>query len=244
MSMTERINKQEQICKAPSEAHALIGALSQSEDNSADTAKSSAQNPPSCESHKPVHKWRLVLGLIALILVIAYFGFSNWVKQPGYCLTMCHTPMAYYVNTFHSEQTVERGPLLIGAHGKAGLVCIDCHNISLEDQRYFLQQIIDQNYEYDTETGRITSPTGTRGDTKSCTNVACHGKPLAVLAEDTYNEAYNWSVHDFGPHENYDCGDCHKVHQTSTLVCTECHAEAFMALPVGWKHTPYAGKSQ
>ena len=86
--MTERINKQEQIYKAPSEEHALIGALSQSEDNSADTAKSSAQNPPSCESHKPVRQWRLVLGLIALILIIAYFGFSNWVKQPGYCLTM------------------------------------------------------------------------------------------------------------------------------------------------------------
>ena len=46
----------------------------------------------------------IVCGVIAVIVAIAGFGMWTWHDDPSFCGTVCHTPMASYLETYdHSD---------------------------------------------------------------------------------------------------------------------------------------------
>ena len=62
-----------------------------------------------------------------------------------------------------------------------------------------------------------------------CLNMACHALTRDQLIQKTASMKRN--VH-LMPHENLDCGTCHKSHRASVNYCSKCHTDA--TIPDGW----------
>ncbi|MEG0375217.1 MAG: cytochrome c3 family protein [Raoultibacter sp.] len=115
---------------------------------------------------------------------------------------------------------------LITTHQKLGYTCADCHDDSAAQLVGTIKEPLESS----------ESDVGTR---ELCLNDACHGNEWDKIKESTimdgestvYNRDAKYNVHD-NHRGDVDCGECHSMHETSTLNCVECHNLG--ELPEGW----------
>ena len=186
----------------------------------------------------------IVCGVIAVIVAIAGFGMWTWHDDPSFCGTVCHTPMASYLETYDQKPNTEgvdkygnpvsnTSAMLAVQHGAMGFDCLTCHKATLGQQISEGTAWLAGNYTYpldERSVAELGEPTG-MGSDEMCLNESCHNMTrddlynLTADAENLYNP--HWSHH-----ETLDCGTCHKAHGQSVLYCTQCHAQA--PVPEGW----------
>lgn len=134
------------------------------------------------------------------------------------CAKACHIIQMY-------EHGVEDKTLLVTAHAKAGIQCLDCHEQTKEDRQYE-EQIYN--------TGEYDDPLVMREyDADFC--LRCH-EGYDFLADKTADYEEKWQRNPHKSHlEEPDCYECHRVHRPSVFVCGSCHvADWRERLPAGW----------
>lgn len=200
------------------------------------------------KKRKKRRKAGIVAGVVVAVIVVAGAGFWVWHEQPSFCGAICHDPMNPYLTTYEAEPAdgavdkygneVDGSTMLAAVHRVDGeATCLSCHEPTLSQQ-------IDEGITW--VTGDFESPLDERSlieltevSGKSyeqfCLNDACH----ELLTIDSLGEMTSYmdkNVHDVSdaPHSNktYECGDCHKAHTQSVVICSQCHDDA--TVPDGW----------
>lgn len=186
-------------------------------------------------------KLGIVWGTVAVVLIAAGCGMWTWHEQPSFCGQVCHKSMAYYYQTYSSNDSTYLAS--VHATSKDNVTCLDCHQpvISQQISEVFLQ--IGGKYELDSQ-GRLaerrTTNTLTKVDNQVfCLKSGCHdfAQVQAISAAQATADG-SWDPHTTtSPHgatyvEN--CSNCHRAHEASTLICASCHDEAAASLPDGW----------
>ena len=186
----------------------------------------------------------IVCGVIAVIVAIAGFGMWTWHDDPAFCGTVCHTPMASYLETYDQKPNTEgvdkygnpvsnTSAMLAVQHGAMGFDCLTCHKATLGQQISEGTAWLAGNYTYpldERSVAELGEPTG-MGSDEMCLNESCHNMTRDDLYNLTADEENLYNPH-WSHHETLDCGTCHKAHGQSVLYCTQCHAQA--PVPEGW----------
>ena len=186
----------------------------------------------------------IVCGVIAVIVAIAGFGMWTWHDDPSFCGTVCHTPMASYLETYDQKPNTEgvdkygnpvsnTSAMLAVQHGAMGFDCLTCHKATLGQQISEGTAWLAGNYTYpldERSVAELGEPTG-MGSDEMCLNESCHNMTRDDLYNLTADEENLYNPH-WSHHETLDCGTCHKAHGQSVLYCTQCHAQA--PVPEGW----------
>ena len=186
----------------------------------------------------------IVCGVIAVIVAIAGFGMWTWHDDPSFCGTVCHTPMASYLETYDQKPNTagvdkygnpvsNTSAMLAVQHGAMGFDCLTCHKATLGQQISEGTAWLAGNYTYpldERSVAELGEPTG-MGSDEMCLNESCHNMTRDDLYNLTADEENLYNPH-WSHHETLDCGTCHKAHGQSVLYCTQCHAQA--PVPEGW----------
>ncbi|WP_425800703.1 cytochrome c3 family protein [Desulfitobacterium sp. Sab5] len=156
---------------------------------------------------KQFHKKVLLIILTALV-IIGVGGTAAVVKasdNPAFC-SICHNMKPMY-ESYHDSS------LLANSHAKAGVKCHDCHESSLSIQTSEGLKYITGDYE---------EPMKTRQFTKEMC-LKCHNYD-EVKAKTAFDES--------NPHDSHngelECYNCHKMHEPSTVLCSQCHQFSWM----------------
>ena len=173
---------------------------------------------------------------VAIVAVIAVLGVGMfiWHGQPSFCGQVCHTPMQPYVDSYHNN---DGATSLAYTHNLAGEKCLDCHPARIDEQVTEATHWVAGDYAFDQDSQRLISRSGEIATQDFCLSEDCHNLDLDQLREATSSMA--WNPHDFTEHGMTNCGDCHKMHGQSVLVCSECHYQAAENVPEGWDSIPY-----
>lgn len=129
-------------------------------------------------------------------------------ENPSFC-TSCHIIKPYY-------ESWNEGSLLDHKHAQQDVNCRECHSRSILDkaQEGF-------NYMIGNYTLPLESETGGRD---FC--LECHSEEGAGTGWDEIKAATNYER--YNPHDSHEgeqkCNLCHKMHQPSQFVCTQCHS--------------------
>ena len=205
----------------------------------------SALEPNGAPEPSPKKKKRLVVvGVIAAVVVVAGAGFWIWHEQPSFCGSICHTPMAEYVDTYDQEADVagvdkygnaveNTSGMLAVTHRVEGENCLSCHVSTLGEQVSEGMNWVSGNYTYPLDeraTSDLTEARGLDAD-EFCLNGDCHDvtnrEELIAATSDL----------EFNPHESQHgeiaCTDCHKAHRASVMICAQCHDDE-AEVPEGW----------
>ena len=190
--------------------------------------------------------WATV-GVIVIVLVVAGAGFGIWHNQPGFCGTLCHSPMSTYVDGYNSDPSTlayQHGHVVKsgdGANEKAAATlkdgisdssmnCLTCHVPKIGEQIAEAGMWLDGNYTVDQDGKLVLSDPAYKANKEFCTK--CHDYEKVIASTEHYwgdDEAAN-------PHASHqgdlDCSSCHNVHGTSTLMCSSCHN---FDVPEGWQ---------
>ena len=238
---------------AAAAASKAADATKEAKTDAADTVKQVAAEPA-----RKKKKWPVVLGVIAAILVLAGIGMWTWHEQPSFCGAICHTSMDAYLETYDQEDNAEgidkygnavsnTHAMLVQSHKSNGVACLNCHIPALDQQLGEMMETITGNYTVVQRAGgngfalkevslaelqeHAHQPNESGTGDEFCLRSGCHDMERADLAKLTGSMEFNPHA---CPHTEFACSDCHKSHRASTLVCTQCHAEAKDVLPDGW----------
>jgi hypothetical protein len=190
-----------------------------------------AQKPEQGTSTKRKSRKKLfiTLGIIAVMGVVLVGGVV-WHNSPSFCSTLCHNPMATYVEGYDSGDP----NLLLTTHKAQGNECLDCHETSIGEQLHEAQVWL---------AGDFTTPLAASGIGTKEFCLSCHDWDKTMATTDDYAGLYARGISTgfqgltkgLNPHrshmEDVDCGDCHSMHGTSVMQCNECH---YLPLPDGW----------
>jgi hypothetical protein len=190
--------------------------------------------------------WATV-GVIVIVLVVAGIGFGIWHDQPGFCSTLCHSPMSKYVDGYTSDASTlayQHGHVVKsgdGANEKAAATlkdgvsdssmnCLTCHVPKVGEQISEAGKWLDGNYTIDKDNNLILENPSYVANKEFCTR--CHDYEKVIAATDHY-----WGdEEEANPHASHqgdlECSSCHNVHGTSTLMCSSCHN---FDVPQGWQ---------
>ena len=210
----------------------------------------------------PKRLWTTI-GVVALVVAVAGFGFYQWHEQPSFCASFCHN-MDEYLFTYSEEQgvagtdkygnEVSNTNAMMSTLHRANqttalptITCLMCHVPTIPEQMDEGIKMVTGNY-YDPLDERIGDGlTHWRGvdSTAFCANENCHAY---LLGEDGLVDRkkleHATANRDFNPHDTYqaaqqmECTNCHKGHRASTIVCTGCHEHENVELPDGWVSYP------
>ena len=181
--------------------------------------------------------WATV-GVVVIVLVVAGVGFGIWHNQPGFCATLCHSPMSTYVDGYNSDSSTlayQHGHVVKsgdGANEKAAATlkdgvsdssmnCLSCHVPKVGEQIAEAGMWLDGDYTVDQDGKLVLSDPAYKANKEFCTT--CHDYEKVIAATDHY-----WGEdEEANPHASHqgdlDCSNCHNVHGTSTLMCSSCH---------------------
>ena len=111
--------------------------------------------------------------------------------------------------------------ILITTHAAQGYDCGDCHGDEMVDMVGSNTEVLDNQ----------DSDVGTREFCLSCHDWDSIVDSTILNGDVTvYRKDGLYNVHD--NHRGFvNCNDCHSMHETSTLVCVDCH---YLDLPEGW----------
>ena len=212
-----------------------------------------AEDTAPVNEKRPRKKRYATIGVVAAVLVVAGVGFNAWHSQPSFCTSICHTPMnTLYLETLEAmpgqaatdkwgNNVADANGMLASVHGHVEgttIGCLECHVPTIGEQVGEGTAWISGGYEViETDAGDImfeknfTQLTEAAGDAPEtfCLNMACHALTRDQLIQKTASMKRN--VH-LMPHENLDCGTCHKSHRASVNYCSKCHTDA--TIPDGW----------
>ena len=187
-------------------------------------------------------RWPIVVGVIALVGVVAGMGFWVWHEQPGFCGAICHTPMSSYVETYDQplgeagvdkwgNEVEDTSSMLAVSHRASGKTCLDCHVPTIGEQMTEGVAWVTGGYGVPLQEATLADLTAARGlePDAFCMNDSCHNLTREDLAYATADMERN-------PHLPYhgdiSCDSCHRAHRASVNYCTQCPADA--ETPDGW----------
>lgn len=189
-----------------------------------ESQKAAGDQQPSAK--RPAKKKWIVLGVVVAVIVVAGAGFWAWHNTPGFCNSICHSPMDAYVESYSSGDPGK----LVTAHAEAGDSCLDCHEAELTTQVSEVMAWVADSYPMD---GDMLASGKEFASEEFCARPECHNMD-EVTAETWGFEGNDAKYNPHSSHQDYalECGDCHKVHEKSTLVCNDCHD---LNVPEGWE---------
>ena len=218
------------------------------DDLAEETTEEAVEDARTTDSAEPLPKKRnckklAIAAAVVVVIAAIGIGFWQWHETPEFCTAICHTPMddAYrqtlYANPHESStdkwgNRVERADaMLASTHGASGMKCMACHVPVIEEQVAEACQWASGDYRNPMSERDLARLVFCRGvdETEFCLNGACHDITKTRLAGKTAE--YTLNPHSWH-HSEYTCGDCHKAHRASVMVCTECHDDA--KVPDGW----------
>lgn len=198
-------------------------------------------------------RWPIVVGIVAVVAVVAGAGFWVWHEQPSFCNAICHTPQDGYLETYEAEpgqvamdkwgnEVADAHGMLSSVHraGAADATCMSCHIPSIGQQVSEGLAWASGNYEVgktsmgtfvplERDLDTLVATRGLSSGDEFCLNESCHNLTRDDLVQATSNLAFNPHV---AQHGEAECSDCHKAHRASVVTCTQCHEEA--EVPQGW----------
>ena len=86
--------------------------------------------PGELSPKRKVKRGWIVAGVVAAVIVVAGVGFCVWHETPGFCNSVCHSPMDSYVESYYSG---DKG-MLVTAHADADESCLSCHEPVMTEQ--------------------------------------------------------------------------------------------------------------
>ena len=90
----------------------------------------SGSQPGELSPKRKVKRGWIVAGVVAAVIVVAGVGFWVWHETPGFCNSVCHSPMDSHVETYYSG---DKG-MLVTAHAEANENCLSCHEPVITEQ--------------------------------------------------------------------------------------------------------------
>lgn len=180
---------------------------------------------PNGASKKKLMTW----GIVAAVAVVVVVGGLVWHSQPSFCGSVCHTPMATYVEGYESGDDA----LLVATHAAAGKECLDCHEPTISQQVMEGTHWITGNYALGSN-GKLASRGDELATAASCLAAGCHDMTRQELTEKTADLAFNPHDDSQPGHSDVACASCHSMHGESVMYCTRCHSEALASAPDGW----------
>lgn len=199
-------------------------------------------------SGKRKKKAIIATGVIAAVVVVAGFGFWSWHEQPSFCGAICHDPMDPYLATYEADPVegavdkfgneVDGSTMLAAVHRVGGEgTCLDCHEPTMSQQIGEGVAWASGDFDAPLEERTVSELTEATGKSyeQFCLNDACH-ELLSIEGLGKMTSLMTRNVHDTSeaPHSAkvYECGDCHKAHTQSVVICSKCHDDA--TVPEGW----------
>lgn len=189
----------------------------------------------------------IIAGVVAAVVVVAGAGFFVWHEQPSFCAAICHDPMDPYLATYEAESTegaedkygntVDGSTMLAAVHRvDAEATCLSCHEPTMSQQVNEGLAWVSGDFSSPLEERTLSELAEAQGKKydEFCLNEACHELlDRDGLATVTSHLERNYHDQESAPHgEVAECGDCHKAHTQSVVMCTQCHADA--EVPDGW----------
>lgn len=169
----------------------------------------------------------IVGGVIAAVIIVAA-AFWVWHETPGFCNSVCHTPMDAYVGSYYSD---DKG-MMVTVHADAGNNCLSCHTPVLSDQITEVMAWTSDSFAMAAD-GEHLAKNYNFATEEFCARSGCHD--MSEVVANTWGfEGNDEKYNPHSSHQDYalDCGDCHKAHETSVLVCNQCHK---LTMPEGWE---------
>jgi hypothetical protein len=130
-------------------------------------------------------------------------------KDPESCAS-CHM-IAPYVETWKKSEFLDY------KHAKAGVGCMDCHQVPIEKQREHVEKARSKTYD---------APLREREyGNEAC--FSCHEsyKELIEATKDFLGKELPRNPHE-SHYQDLDCNLCHKAHRVSVDYCSMCHHPA------------------
>ncbi len=193
---------------------------------SIDAQSDSLSSEPSPK--RKVKRGWIVAGVVAAVIVVAGVGFWVWHETPGFCNSVCHSPMDSYVESYYSG---DKG-MLVTAHADADENCLSCHEPVMTEQVGEAMKWVSDDYPMTPDGTKLATGKDFASE-EFCAKSGCHNMDEVVAK----TWGFEGNDEKFNPHSSHqdlalECGDCHKAHETSVLVCEECHA---LNMPEGWE---------
>lgn len=200
-----------------------------------------------------------IIGVVAVVVVVAGVGMYQWHEQPSFCSTICHIETDYVANyeqpqnqpgTDKFGQPVSNSNAMMAVlhretktTAKPTIVCVDCHVPNYVELAHDGVNFVTGNYYMPRDEQSLSDMMSWDGKegTQFCANENCHSYLIGNDGLVDYGklEAVTRDL-EFNPHEQYhpnmslECSNCHKGHRASVLACTGCHEHADVELPDGW----------
>ncbi|MDD7369777.1 MAG: cytochrome c3 family protein [Berryella intestinalis] len=226
-------------------------------ENKIETGEAAAAASP--QKKAPKGRRFAIIGVAAVLVAAVGIGFWEWHETPGFCASICHN-MDPYLETYLQDEGVagvdkygnavsDTTALLSTRHretnatGKPEIRCMGCHHPVVKQQISEAVQQTTGGYEFpqtEPTLSQLTAWEGTEG-TQFCVNSGCHSYLRGsdgLVDRKKLEESTSWM--DFNPHAQHhenlqvECGECHKGHRASVMVCTGCHQHENVSMPSGW----------
>lgn len=165
----------------------------------------------------------LIIAALGLGIVLLAGGISGYAaekgiyqKDPESC-AKCHMIKPYV-------ETWKNSDFLAHKHQKAGVGCLECHEVTLQQQKDHLAKSRKKAYKTPLEEREYESEVCFR----------CHGnyQDLAERTKDFKDRGLSKNPHK-SHYGEIDCNMCHKAHRTSVDYCSQCHQPGMKK--AGWK---------
>ncbi|MDR2956905.1 MAG: cytochrome c3 family protein [Coriobacteriales bacterium] len=160
----------------------------------------------------------IVVGLLLTAGLSLYIVDTDFIQQPESCIEICHKPMEKYVSDYSDPSLL----LSLNQHADQGVVCVQCHDLSLSSQYSMVTAWYNGDYKIDRKTSVLVFED--YDNSESCFKSNCHND---LNFEETYISLRGLLISN--PHRDteYECSDCHKTHQITvlrnTIPCQDCH---------------------
>lgn len=217
------------------------------------------ENMPKKKKKGNLRNKLIVLGVVVVVLLAAGGGMLVWHESPDFCSTVCHVEQTYVKNYLQKQnepgidkygnEVSNANAMMAVLHretkatAKPEIVCVDCHEPNIVELAHDGLNYATGNYPVPRNERTLAAMRSwdNMSAESFCANKNCHVYLLGDDGELSYDKL-EAATRDaaFNPHSQHhealdlQCGDCHKGHRASTVVCTACHQHENVELPDGW----------
>ena len=201
-----------------------------------DSGSGAAPAPTHAPKSKKKNKKFVIIGVVVVVIAILGFGFNAWHNTPGFCNSVCHDPMDYYVNGYNGNASTSQASAGAQEHKAENVSCLQCHEATIQEQVHEATAWVSGNYKMNSD-GTLKKTLVT-ADKKMCVKSGCHNWDKIVAATEDWGGNSGVNPHRSHQGEAIDCSNCHGVHTQSMMYCNTCHD---FKVPDGWA-TPEKSK--
>jgi hypothetical protein len=192
-----------------------------------ETITKNPQNPRKHNKKRIIGTVFVVFGLLVISLEFLFVSGYDMIHQPEFCNRTCHKPMDSYVNNYNDPTQKN----LLNKHAEAGVTCMQCHNLSLQNLNAFRISWKNDNYVFNSKTKMLDSAEIISDE--YCAKAGCH---TALVTDDVITIRNGMLF--ANPHRDtgFGCTDCHNIHRPTVLKgkvsCDVCHGSNKMLVMV------------